>query len=194
MSISIGSIKRAEAGKNILYRTLVQLSEFFHISIEDLIGDIPVSLWDYVRERPTQLIPCIGRDWELSLLQKLQLSSKTGLKTACVYGMQGLGKTSLVRHFLSRLDQTNWRALYLCSLDQGTFLRRFICTLLDISEIFDDEQLRFRIKMISTSPLVYFYLLRLSGLVLHKSELQAINNLSENRLHEVEVLSVMGLI
>jgi predicted ATPase len=194
LSISIGSIKRAEAGKNILYRTLVQLSEFFYISIDDLIGEIPISLREYVRAQPTQLIPCIGRDWELSVLQKLQLLSKTGLQTACVYGMQGLGKTTLVRHFLSRVDQSNCCALYLCSLDQGTFFRRFICTLLDISEIFDDDQLRFKIKLISNSPSVYFYLLRLSGLALNKSELQAINNLSENRLHEVEVLSVMVLI
>jgi predicted ATPase len=194
LSISIGSIKRAEAGKNILYRTLVQLCEFFHISIDDLTGDIPISLWEYVRAQPTQLIPCIGRDWELSLLQKLQLLSKTGLQTACVYGMQGLGKTTLVRHFLSRLDQSQCCALYLCSLDQGTFFRRFICTLLGIPEIFDDDQLRFKIKILSNSPSVYFYLLHLSGLALSKSELQAISNLSEKRLHEVEVLAVMVLI
>nr|WP_283102886.1 ATP-binding protein [Shewanella abyssi] len=159
-----------------------------------MIDEPPLSLWGYLANGPIQFKSCIGRNWELSQLQKLQMQSRTSLQIAYIYGMQGLGKTTLVRHFLSRMEQSHRRTLYLCGLNQNTFLRRFICTLLDTSEMCDDERLRSQIKAIAKSSLVYFYLLQLSGTELNKPESKALNSLSKTRLYEVEVLSVMVLI
>lgn len=37
LSVSIASIKRAETGKNILYRTAHDIAQFFAVNISDLI-------------------------------------------------------------------------------------------------------------------------------------------------------------
>ena len=52
-SVSVASIKRAEAGKNVLYRTAINLAEFFDVPVEELVDRALPSLHS-IQERSVQ--------------------------------------------------------------------------------------------------------------------------------------------
>ncbi|SHO58910.1 AAA family ATPase [Vibrio quintilis] len=178
----------------MLYRTVTHLASFFDVTIDKLMDDVPPSLWKYAVINQGEPEPCIGRDRELSQLQQLYKKAFERRQTVGVSGMHGLGKTNLIRHFLSHTVHTGKRVLYIHINPSFSFTARLSRLLLDISEKADDEVVRERIKACVKSSLLYFYLLRVTGVHLNPAEALALEKLSPGRLSDIEVLAVMVLL
>lgn len=191
LAVSIGSIKRAEAGKNVLYRTVSSLACFFNVSVGDLIDEVPSSLWEYSAQHYPEITPCLGRIYELSQLRFLHQLSAQSRQSVCVYGEQGVGKTNLMSHFLRG---TNEGSLYVCVIKEAQLFEHLIRAILNLSEELDGARIRLKLKKVVKSPIIYFYLLRLVGLPLSRAEAAALEGLTLKRRKEIDILVLMVLI
>ncbi|NQZ12456.1 MAG: AAA family ATPase [Algicola sp.] len=106
LQVSVASIKRAEAGKNVLYRIVLNLADFFDIAVTTLIEGVPITPWSDGFGLNDSDGYCIGRGWELQQLQLLysNVSHRKKGVTAYVSGMAGLGKTHMMESFLAQLQ------------------------------------------------------------------------------------------
>ncbi|MFW7523428.1 AAA family ATPase [Vibrio ostreicida] len=192
--MSIGSIKRAEAGKNVLYRTVSSLAYFFNVSVAALIDEVPNSLWEYSTQQYPEITPCLGRTYELSQLQLLHQLSAKSRQSACIYGASGVGKTNLISHFLRATNEGRKYSLYVCAMKERPFLAHLIRVVLNLSEQLDDDRIRLTLNKIVQSPPVYFHLLKLMGLPLSRAETAALEGLTSKRRNDTDVLALMVLI
>ncbi|WFB47067.1 ATP-binding protein [Vibrio coralliilyticus] len=194
LAVSIGSIKRAEAGKNILYRTVSSLACFFNVTVGELLDDVSPSLLEYTVQNYPEGFPCVGRTHELSQLRFVHhLAAERG-QSACVYGMQGVGKTNLISHFLRSINVDKKCNLYISVTNESQLFEQLIRAVLHLPQELDSDVIRSNLKKVVKSPIVYFHMLRLMGLYLSRAETAALDGLSDNRRNEVDVLVLMVLI
>ncbi|NAW59362.1 AAA family ATPase [Vibrio sp. V38_P2S17PM301] len=178
-----------------MYRTAVDLSKYFNVPLSVIVEDtIPTSLWHYCKRSNVSASQCVGRDWELNQLELLFLRSKTERVSVFVHGKKGVGKSHLIKFFVTNRARNGDNALYISDSDSTSYLSSFICHLLKISSNSDENQIRNKLTSIIKSPLVYLYLLNLMGVSLNDSERSALHVLSEERKAEITTLSVMVII
>nr|WP_253820538.1 ATP-binding protein [Vibrio pectenicida] len=153
---------------------------------------VPVALWQYSNRNNNSYF--VGREWELSQLEQLQYRSQTKGVVACVFGKKGMGKSHLIRHFLKSPCIISSNTLYIAPHDGMSYSSVFVHHLLKLPLGASSNLIRKHVTAIVKSPLVYLYILTLLGVDLTKSELSALQILSEKRCREVEVLSIMVMI
>lgn len=97
--LSIASIKRAELGEPVIYRTAVQLASLFNVALHDLLEVTPPS-WNLSPGQNTvgqNSLHMVGRESELHQVQfalKHSLQTQQG-RLLYVRGVAGIGKSSL---------------------------------------------------------------------------------------------------
>ncbi|WP_298769311.1 helix-turn-helix domain-containing protein [uncultured Shewanella sp.] len=199
LPVSVSSIKRAEAEKNILYRTLVNLASFFKVSVDYLLNTPPLSLWTYTRSQAHYFQPCIGRDWELEQISLLytKVIHSNQAATVCITGMFGIGKTSLIHTFLAQTQDIKTKYVYSTS-KKGIFelnpLQHLIRLLLGGPVNTNDSFLRDKAKKCAISQLSFFFILSLAGAKLKETEKMALNSLSKKLKNELEKIMIKCLI
>lgn len=190
MFISVSSIKRAEAGEKILYRTLSIFARFFQVSIDVLLPNSPTPTWLYNHLISKSLEPCLGRDWELHQLHSLlsYVSRKNHSKTIYIYGITGCGKTHLLSHFAQCIRAAGH--FDLAFSQQGSSVIRalkfsiinFIKQLLHIDHTATDAAVKEKVNLVSRTSLGYMRMLQLLAFELNKNQL---NTLSQQTPHQI---------
>ena len=193
LQVCVASIKRAEAGKNILYRTITNLASFFNITVDNLLDNAPLALWQYTEQQAHYSIPCLGREWEL---QQLSILNSFILKSnkhsiACITGMKGAGKTCLIQSFLKHNQQYQQKNSYFSfdkvnSNSTESTLHRFVRAIFEIKENTADSAIRHKMKQLAQGSLVYFLLLSISGVPLSHVEKHTLSGLSPTQVLQVE--------
>ncbi|ADZ91958.1 hypothetical protein Marme_2728 [Marinomonas mediterranea MMB-1] len=177
-----------------MFRTVTHLACFFDVSVDYLMEDVPLPLLNYAKAVQKGDEPFVGRDWELVQLQQLYNLNLSSQSAACIQGMQGVGKTALIKRFLDQLQHTNKHSVYVPIEPNDAFTRRFCRAILCISNDLDDASVRLVIKALANTSLLYFYLLDWVGVTLDSAERYALSHLSPSRLGELEALAMTLLV
>ncbi|WP_394391685.1 hypothetical protein [Shewanella woodyi] len=192
LQVCVASIKRAEAGKNVLYRTIANLASYFNITVDYLLDSAPLPLWHYTYQQSQSLKLCIGRNWEchqLNQLRSLVTSSQHG-QVACITGLQGVGISCLLKYFCHQVDANNQHSLYFeaskINPPQLSYSNCLVRQLLRLTLSSSNEQIRQKAKRLSQTSLSYYWLLNLAGVALNQSELRAIERLDHQQKEYTE--------
>ena len=183
----------------MLYRTIANLAFFFDISVDTLFEETPLSLWEYTVSQPHYSKPCLGRDWEIQQLQQLYALADHTQQTVCITGMQGLGKTHLINHFLSQIQFssrqcTDRHTLYVSMDPSDDALPLLSRQMLGVAIDASDSAIRNKAKTLAISSFSFLHLLTVLGVKLNEAEKNALSALSVSRLQELEKLTVLELI
>ncbi|MDK1309796.1 AAA family ATPase [Pseudoalteromonas ardens] len=194
MPVSVSTIKRAEAGKQVLGRTIQSLANYFQVSIDTLINDTDAPPWIYrhlVKDMPN---PCYGRDWELNHLHSvLNLAlNRCALQTLYLQGMTGAGKTSLLTTFATQLTTAGKRSL-IFSCDASTenaqspfSMPSFIKALMSVNDTTPSHDIRHKIDLIASSALCTLRLRQWLGNNLTQCETDTLTLLSQTRVKQLD--------
>ncbi|WP_028773759.1 ATP-binding protein [Shewanella waksmanii] len=191
----MASIKRAEAGKNVLYRTIVNIAHFFNITVDYLLESAPLPLWQFASQHPKFVKPCIGRDWECHQLAQLQGLAQHSLQgqTVCVTATAGAGISCLLKYYCQQHAQqatlqASQQSIYIefskISTDKD-HTACFILQLLALAPNTSDREIRDNVKSLSKSSLQFLILLWLTGVTLTETEQHSIAQLNQPQLDDV---------
>lgn len=100
--------------------------------------------------------------------------------------MQGLGKTHLIKHFLSRIKLTGGHALYINLSSSHDALLQLTRRMLNVELEASDEIVRTKVSTLMMSSLALFYLLQILGVKLNNAEKSTLRALSMERLEVLE--------
>ncbi|WP_394204185.1 hypothetical protein [Shewanella waksmanii] len=188
----MASIKRAEAGKNVLYRTIVNIAHFFNITVDYLLESAPLPLWQFASQHPKFVKPCIGRDWECHQLTQIQAYAQhvSQGQTVCITATQGAGISCLLKYYYQQhtqqtAHQTNPQNIYIefskiCQPDKD-YAACFILQLLALPLQAKCEEIRHKIKALSKTSLQFLVLLWLTGTKLSETEKFTVTQLSPSQ-------------
>lgn len=136
LPLSIATIKRAEAGKAILYRSAKSFAEYFACKLSELkvggmIEDAEKDFVDFDQRNDVPASQLFGRDFELQLFKQTLLScdlEKKG-RLLCIRGGAGIGKTKLLETFCA-ISQAALCPTYKVDIEQSQGNKSIFFTLL----------------------------------------------------------------
>ncbi len=199
--VSVSSVKRAEAGKRVLYRTLSNLADYFQVSPDTLLPNTPIPTWLYKHLSEQKSAPCYGREWELQQLHTLlnNAERQRKSKTTYVHGMIGMGKSNLVDTFLNHLKAAKKRTLKFTTSTNPTqsidhFSVSMLIQQLLLTDLNDELALRNKMHLVFSSPIGCLRASQLVGLTLNQHQWTTIKRLSSSRLQEVDRLIAKDLL
>ncbi len=114
--ISLATLKRAELGRPILYRTAKCLASFFSVELNDILEDIPNSNSHYKSNGNIHNLnkkPLIGRQYETQQLEQALeiIRNKNSGRLVYIRGVAGIGKTHLVTYFLNNINSEEFQTI-----------------------------------------------------------------------------------
>ncbi|AQQ00813.1 hypothetical protein B0W48_13930 [Pseudoalteromonas aliena] len=172
----------------------MNLAQYFQVSVESLLPNSPIPAWLYGHLIKTTPPPCFGRDWELHQLHTLLSFVESDQKSKSVYlfGMIGAGKTLLI-DTLSAYTKASGKGVINLICDRGIKPEKsvfsiaiFIEKLLHINEIKDEQQIRNKVNLVSSSTLSNLRTIQLLELPLNENQQQTLKVLSANRVRELD--------
>ena len=200
--MSVSSIKRAEAGKQVLYRTLSIFARFFQVSIDFLLPNSPLPAWLYNHLVSLSIEPCLGRDWELHQLHSLlnYVQSERSSKTIYVHGMTGSGKTHLLEHFIHSTRAAGKKDVYFTrqwseSPQKQVFsIANLIKALLQVPDRASTSDIKEKAHLVASSSLSYFCILKLLGSQLSHEQIACLQKQSSSESNQMYRTVVTDLI
>lgn len=143
--ISLATIKRAELGRPILYRTAKCLASYYNTTLDD----ISVNAEDEINHSmPNNEFNAniIGRSFELKQLEQAAHkvdNTKSG-SVAYIRGVAGIGKTHLINAFLAKLPRQQFHPVTIClssnkNSNWTETLAHILMTLLNVTSPPDNE-------------------------------------------------------
>ncbi|WNO07719.1 transporter substrate-binding protein [Teredinibacter sp. KSP-S5-2] len=144
--ISLATIKRAELGRPILYRTAKCLASYYNTTLEDIIVN--------TEDKTTQSMPndelnanIVGRSFELKQLEQVANTVESAESGSVVYirGVAGIGKTHLINTFLAKLPCEQFHPVTIClssnkNSNWTETLAHILTSLLDVTLPLDTER------------------------------------------------------
>lgn len=142
--ISLATLKRAELGRPILYRTAKCLASFFTVEVNDILDETPS---DQPLKKPVHECSLIGRQYELQQLRQALKTIGSGHSGRVVYvrGVAGIGKTHLIKHFMDTIDPCEFNTTTIglnSNLDKNgnESLKLFALELINLPKILNRER------------------------------------------------------
>ncbi|MBE0370542.1 AAA family ATPase [Pseudoalteromonas aurantia] len=194
LPISVSSIKRAEAGEKILYRTLSIFARFFQVSIDVLLPNSPIPAWLYTHLISQSVEPCLGREWELHQLHSLlnYVESQHRAKTIYIYGITGSGKTHLLHHFIECVKAAGKYDLafgqpHNCPPHKLKFsIANLIKQLLKIDHTATEVVIKEKVNLVVSSSLSYVRTLQLLAISLNQNQRNTLEKQTPLQINKID--------